>query len=152
MTDAEQRALVAESQAFREALLKAYQEAAPVDLDALDALVQRMTPGPWKECKASDSNCACGLLWSLPADLIVGSVKPWGCDGAAANNGADAVGLAALVNAWPSLLAELRAARKSKLSQEEALRLVEAHEMALGGEGDAWKDTKARLLQALENR
>lgn len=151
LSDDEQRALVAESQALREALTKAYQEAAPVDLDALDAAVQKMTPGPWKECRASESNCACGLLWSLPADLIVASVKPSGCDGAEARNGADAIGLAALVNAWPGLLTELRAARKAKLSHAEAYRLVEEHEMALGDADDSkWRKTRARLLQALE--
>lgn len=104
----------------RAALVAAYQKAAPVDLDALDAKVARMTRGPWHECNAqADGACPCGLVWSYAVDNVVGSVKPSGCIDAV-NNGMDAIGIAALRNAWPALLAELRQLRAA--NADRALR------------------------------
>jgi hypothetical protein len=83
------------------------------DLAALRALLDAMTPGPWRECRANESNCSCGLVRSLPADAIVATVmvrEEWagGSDGTC--NRADARGIAALRNAAEALLARCEAA------------------------------------------
>lgn len=80
----------------------------PPELDQLEALVKAMTPGPWKQCSASEGRCLCGLVWSIPADLSVASVKDWGGSGTAADSLDDGAGIVALVNAAPALIALAR--------------------------------------------
>lgn len=79
-----------------------------LDLKGLREVLAKMSPRPWRNCSAQpDGRCACGLVWSIPADLIVATVKPVHCDGASTSNGADAVGIADIVNAAPALLSRI---------------------------------------------
>jgi hypothetical protein len=62
-------------------------------------------PGPWRQCQANDGHCICGLIWSIPADVIVAQMStdedspPVTSDEAIAN--------AALIAAVPDMLAAL---------------------------------------------
>lgn len=93
-----------------------------LDLKGLREVLAKMTPGPWRECGAQpDGRCACGLVWSIPADLIVADVKPVHCDGASASNGSDAVGIAAIVSAAPALLSRIEELEAQAAKTDEVL-------------------------------
>ena len=42
-----------------------------IDLDAIEARCAAATPGPWRQCGADRKGCACGMVWSEPADFVV---------------------------------------------------------------------------------
>ncbi len=41
------------------------------DTVSLRDLLAKATPRPWKACSANDGHCSCGLLWSVPADVVL---------------------------------------------------------------------------------
>jgi hypothetical protein len=41
------------------------------NLSRWEALCAAATPGPWKSCGASDGQCPCCVVWSLPADYPI---------------------------------------------------------------------------------
>lgn len=82
----------------------------PIDLDALEALLAKATPGPW--------HTGAGDHWSR--DVRAGSDAPAFCG--ARNGVADAALIVAAVNALPALIAELRAARRERDALREAAK------------------------------
>jgi len=94
----------------------------PIDLDALEALCNAATPSPWRT--------GTGDHWSR--EVRAGSDAPAFCG--ARNGVADAALIAAMRNALPALIAELRATRAAlAASEREADRLRHGVEI----EGDA---------------
>lgn len=103
--------ILLKSKVEKEKLMKSFHEALPVDLENLEIIEKKMTAGPWRQCSASDSHCPCGLIWSLAVDQSIGTVKQEN-DGESANNSDDAIGIAAIRNALPAMIAELRDLRQ----------------------------------------
>mgnify|MGYP001565063465 CR=1 FL=1 len=82
-------------------------------LDALDALLAKMTPGPWSVAGPFDADTGFGKWWDVWS--ATGSVAHVAED-ARSDEGiprckADVAAIVALMNAAPALLAEIRAAR-----------------------------------------
>lgn len=94
------------------------------DLDELERVVAEATAGRWSRCGDDRGGCKCGLIWSDKSDRTVASTSRVGDEeGPNENAIADARAIVALHNAWPSLLAELRALRAVR----DAARVVEQH-------------------------
>jgi len=71
------------------------------------------TPGPWKQCGASNQECQCGQIWSIPHDIVVAVAQRdfQGADQAYPKH-AQFVANMAVLAAAPDMLVELRIARE----------------------------------------
>lgn len=67
--------------------------------------MSKHTPGPWKTCKANDSHCPCGLIWSIPADVVVAQLSNE--EGSPQRTSDEGAANAALIAAAPDMLMEL---------------------------------------------
>lgn len=121
------------------------------DLDALEADLAKMSPGPWKTCGASDNRCPCHRVWSTPADIPVLHTFTANDDedGPTHDNAADnAIALVALYNAAPSLIVELRRLRALENSFREGLVTLDAV-IDSEADSDPWDDgANARIERA----
>lgn len=45
------------------------------ELDRLQAMCDAATPGPWRECRADDGGCICGMVYSLPCDAHIATAE-----------------------------------------------------------------------------
>ena len=88
-----------------------------LDLDALEALAQKATPGPWKPM----------VLWQDGA----WPVGPYSRNEATAK--ADAALISALRNALPALLALARRAEKAEAERDAAVAVLREVEWAIEG-------------------
>ena len=68
--------------------------------------MSKHTPGPWKTCTASNGHCPCGLIWSIPADVVVAELGSE--EGSPSHTGDEGAANAALIAAAPEMLAALR--------------------------------------------
>lgn len=107
-----------------------------VDIDEARRIESAMTPGPWRHCAVNDGDCPCGLVWSLPVDMPVLSVKLQHGDvgGESVDRSEDAVGIVHMRNTYGPLLAEVTRLRAALATER---RTVEELRVGLGEATDA---------------
>lgn len=106
---------------------------APLDLDGLDALLAKATPGPWEHD---------GYGWlTAPSAIIVVDDSDM--------RRPDAEVIVALRNDAPTLVAELRAAREALMCCALPLEVLAATECDVAGKALA-PETKAAVMNAVK--
>jgi len=103
--------------------------------------MSKHTPGPWKTCGASAGRCSCGLIWSIPADVVVAQLSNE--EDSPQRTSDEGAANAALIAAAPDMLAALQDVRsvidyclwegggQSNSNLAENLRLKDAAIVAL---------------------
>lgn len=118
-----------------------------IDLDAIEARCAAATPGPWRQCGADRKGCACGMVWSEPADFVVAQGEEGERAGTVCGFDVDDETISANMRFVaharedvPALLAEVRRLTPNHEAHGQALalvaRLVEEHN-SLAAERDA---------------
>lgn len=69
--------------------------------------MSKHTPGPWRTCAANDGRCSCGLIWSIPADVVVTQLSD--DEDSPQRTSDEGAANAALIAAAPDMLAALEA-------------------------------------------
>lgn len=67
--------------------------------------MSKHTPGPWRTCSASNGRCQCGLIWSVPADVVVAQLS--NDEDSPQRTSDEGAANAALIAAAPDMLAAL---------------------------------------------
>jgi hypothetical protein len=109
------------------------------DLSTWERLASAASPGPWRSCGASDGQCSCCVVWSLPADypILRGTNEDDG-----SGRWQDAAFAAAARTAVPDLCAEVRESRR--IARASTKRDTETLQ--------ALRDERDALREALKNR
>lgn len=132
------------------------------DLDALEALLAKATPGPWRTTAEEDENGVVRPMikgWRQePMGLYVAAFFAYADEGQGGDDNARLV--VAAVNALPTLLAELRRLRgveekaRAEIKQRDAFdawMLAGADDQdELPNPSSAWAEAEAALRAALE--
>jgi hypothetical protein len=98
-------------------------EAKLIDIAEARKLIAAASPGPWRQCQASDARCGCGLIWSLPIDQPIAQTT----DGDPCDKGSgrpeDAAFIAYARDALPAALDRIEAL---ETRQQELLTFIRA--------------------------
>ena len=84
-----------------------------LNLDELEALLEKATERPWERCGSETGGCTCSLVWSAGDNSVLIHDAPSDEDGPVSSRKvADANLITAAVNALPELIAEVRLLRQ----------------------------------------
>lgn len=120
-----------------------------LDLDALQALAEAATPGPWRECGHDRGGCSCAQVWSTAVDFPVATAFKNDEEMGHAPIGQPEANAAYIAAANPAvILALIDRLRKAEAAALAIQDLIDSHKRDTHGECDEACDIVAGMEAA----